>query len=156
METYCVRVSTGDLTFSAAHFITLGPDRCEGIHGHNYRVMVEVHGPLDDEGCVVDFVLLQRTLREILAELDHRVLLPLEHKAIRVDAGPAEVEVRYADRRWVFPASECCLLPLSNTTAELLARHIGRRLLQTVPSPLVRVEIEESAGFSAVCEWKGE
>ena len=55
MENCYVRVSKADLIFSAAHFITLGPDQCEGIHGHNYRVTAEVHGPLDENGCVVDF-----------------------------------------------------------------------------------------------------
>jgi len=156
MENFYVRVSKADLTFSAAHFITLGPDQCEGIHGHNYRVTAEVHGPLDENGCVVDFIALHKALRTIVDELDHRVLLPLEHPAIGVNAGQDEVEVRFGDRRWVFPNSECRLLPLSNTTAELLARYVGRRLLEAVPSPSVRIEIEESAGLSAVCELKGE
>jgi len=156
MENYYVRVSKADLDFSAAHFITLGPDQCEGIHGHNYRVTAEVHGPLDESGCVVDFIALHTALRTIVDELDHRVLLPLEHPVIRVDAGQDEVEVRFADRRWIFPTSDCRLLPLSNTTAELLATYVGQRLLDVVRSPLVRIEIEESAGFSAVCELRGE
>ena len=156
MENFYVRVSKADLTFSAAHFITLGPDQCEGIHGHDYRVAAEVRGPLDDNGCVVDFIALHKTLRTIIDELDHRVLLPLEHPAIGVSAGPKEVEVRFGDRRWVFPTSECRLLPLSNTTAELLARYVGRRLLDAVPSPQVRIEVEESAGLCAVCELRDE
>lgn len=156
MENFYVRISKADLTFSAAHFITLGPDQCEGIHGHNYRVTAEVHGPLGDDGYVVDFIALHTTLRTIVDELDHRVLLPLEHPAIRVNPGQDEIEVRFADRRWVFPRSECRLLPLSNTTAELLARYVGRRLHDVMASPLIRIEIEESAGFSAVCELRDE
>jgi len=162
MENFSVRVSKDDLAFSAAHFITLGPDQCEGLHGHNYGLTAEVHGPLDENGYLVDFIALHKSLRAIVDELDHRVLLPLEHSAIRVVEGENEVEVRFAERRWIFPKSECCLLPLSNTTAELLARYVGRRLLDALPPQiaqrlsLVRIEIEESAGLCAVCELKNE
>ena len=35
------------------------------------------------------------------------------------------------DREWLFPRDDCVLLPIENTTAELLARYIaGKRLLE--------------------------
>ena len=34
----------------------------------------------------------------------------------------------FADRRWVFPSGDCRLLPVANTTAELLAAYIGEPL----------------------------
>ena len=43
-ETYLVRLEQEYLTFSAAHFITFQGDTCEQLHGHNYRVWVEVEG----------------------------------------------------------------------------------------------------------------
>ena len=49
---------------------------------------------------------------------------------IQVEAGPASVHVRYRDREWLFPRGDCVLLPIENTTAELLARYIGQRLLE--------------------------
>lgn len=156
MERYRVRVAGDDLVFSAAHFITLAGSVCERLHGHNYRVAAEVSGPLDKNHYVVDFVALREALKAILDELDHRVLLPAEHPDVRVAADDREVTATFADRRWVFPRGDCLLLPLPNTTAELLARHIGRRLgddlhRRTAIRPRkVRVELEEGFGQRAI------
>ena len=42
------------------------------------------------------------------------------------------VHVRYQDREWTFPHEDCVLLPIANTTAELLGRYIGQRLLEVL------------------------
>lgn len=161
MPHFHIRVASDDLLFSASHFITLDADTIERLHGHDYRVAAEVHGPLDKNHYVVDFVFLRATLRAILDELDHHVLLPTEHPSIRVAAGQEEVEVAFAGRRWVFPRGDCRLLPIPNTTSELLAEYVGQRLLDGLAArrgarpALVRIEIKESTGFSAVCELHG-
>jgi 6-pyruvoyltetrahydropterin/6-carboxytetrahydropterin synthase len=158
MPRFHTRISRDDLAFSAAHFITLGADTCERLHGHDYRVTVEVHGPLDDNHFVVDFLALTRSLRQIVGELDEHVLLPTGNPLIRVDPGPEQVEVTFGRRRWAFPRSNALILPIPNTTTELLAEYIGRRLIERLESeggtrpPLVRVELEQSRGFSAICE----
>jgi 6-pyruvoyltetrahydropterin/6-carboxytetrahydropterin synthase len=157
MDSYRVRVAGDDLTFSAGHFITLG-DQCEAVHGHDYRVAAEVSGPLDENQCVVDFVVLRESLATIIAELDHRMILPAEHASIRVEAGPEDVVVTFARRRWVFPRGDCVLLPLANTTTELLAGHIARRLVDDLESrpcvrpQQIRVEVAEGRGYSAAWE----
>ena len=162
MEHFHVRVSKDDLVFSAGHFITLEGGACERLHGHNYRVAAEVHGPLDENHYVVDFAALRDTLRAVIEELDHRVLLPTGHPAIRVAADPREVEVTFGERRWVFPQGDCLLLPIANTTTELLARYVAERLLDGLESrcrvrpTLVRIEIEECPGLAAVCQLGGE
>ena len=158
MQQFHVRISKEDLVFSAGHFITLEGDTCERLHGHNFRVAAEVHGALDENHYVVDFLALRDTLRAIIAELDHRVLLPTEHKLIRVTAEGDEIEVTFDRRRWSFPRSDCLLLPIPNTTTELLARYLGGRLLDELAArtrtrpTLVKIEVEESPGFSAVCQ----
>lgn len=128
-ETFSVRLEKEQLVFSAAHFITFAGGICERLHGHNWGVAAEVVGPLDENQYVVDFIALRDTLRELTAELDHRMLLPTGHPTIQVDVGETEIEVRFERRRWVFPKEDCAVLPISNTTAELLACHLGRRLL---------------------------
>ncbi len=162
MPHFHVRISKEDLVFSAGHFITLESDTCEGLHGHNYRVAAEVHGPLDENHCVIDFLAVRDILRTIVAELDHRVLLPTGHPSIRVAAGDEQVEVTFGPRRWAFPRSDCLLLPIPNTTTELLARYLAQRLLDELPArtgsrpPCVQIEVEESPGFSAVCRLQAE
>lgn len=160
-ESYHVRVTKDYLVFSAAHFITFNGDICERLHGHNYRVAAEVFGPLDENQYVVDFIALRDTLKGIVDELDHHMLLPTEHPLIRVEADEREVVATFRERRWVFPREDCVLLPLVQTTAELLARFIGERLGEellertgTRPGRL-RVEVDECFGQLGVCEISG-
>ncbi|MEX2120549.1 MAG: 6-pyruvoyl tetrahydropterin synthase family protein [Pirellulales bacterium] len=161
-ESYWVRITKDYLVFSAGHFITFDGNVCERLHGHNYRVTAEVHGPLDENHYVVDFIALRDTLRAIVAELDHHMLLPASHPQIKVSAGDTSVEVAFEDRRWVFPRGDCILLPVANTTTELLARYIGRRLLDDLARAkgwrpaLLRIELDECEGQVAVCELRDE
>ena len=158
MEQYHVRIAKPDLVFSAGHFITFGNGVCERLHGHNYRVAAEVWGPLNENHYVADFTALAAIVKGILAELDHRMLLPAEHPHMHVVADDREVTATFEDRRWIFPRSDCLILPLPNTTAELLARYIGLRLgdelaAKTGARPdTVRIEVDECFGQIAVCE----
>jgi 6-pyruvoyltetrahydropterin/6-carboxytetrahydropterin synthase len=157
-ERYRVRVTKDHLVFSAAHFITFNGNICERLHGHNWRVAVEVAGPLDENSYVFDFIALRDAALRLVGELDHRMLLPTLHPAIHVNADDREVTATFEARRWVFPREDCVLLPVANTTAELIARwmalqlrdvirqHVGQKL------ELLRVEIEENFGQWAMCE----
>ncbi len=157
-DRYRVRMSKDYLVFSSAHFITYDGDVCEPLHGHNYRVTAEVAGPLDENHYVVDFIALRDLLKQIVDALDHRVLLPTEHRAIRVVESDREVEATFEDRRWVFPRGDCVLLPLANTTTELLARYIAGRLHDALTGRLgrqpgqVSVELDDCFGHIAICE----
>lgn len=59
-------------TFSAAHLIP-GHWKCGKVHGHNFKVEVEVEGDVKD-GMVIDFYELKRILKEIIDKYDHDLL----------------------------------------------------------------------------------
>jgi len=159
-ERFKVRVTKDHLGFCSGHFISYEGDKCERLHGHNYRTAVEVEGVLDENWYVFDFIALKNRTKAITDELDHHMLLPTTNPLIRVEAGPAEVCVRYRDRQWLFPREDCVLLPIENTTAELLARYIAGRLLADLEAQhgyrpeVLRVEVEENVGQSATYEWR--
>jgi 6-pyruvoyltetrahydropterin/6-carboxytetrahydropterin synthase len=159
-EHYHVRIEKDTLVFSAGHFITFAGNICERLHGHNYRVAAEVSGPLDENLYVVDFIALRDTLSAIVKELDHYMLLPTRHPAIRVSATDREVEATFEDRRWVFPRGDCVLLDVPNTTAEMLAGHIASRLLaglrarQIATPESVQIEVDECYGQLGVYRWQ--
>ena len=155
--TYRVRVTKDHLVFSAAHFITFGDNICERLHGHNWRAAVEVEGDLDQNHYVFDFIALRDQLQAIVNQLDHRVLLPTDHPQIHVSRQGTEIEARFEERRWVFPQEDCVLLPIANTTAELLAHWIGLRLRDSLPLDAdhglhaLTIEVEENFGQWATC-----
>lgn len=161
-ESYTVRVTKDELVFSAGHFITYDGGHCERLHGHNYRVAVELDGRLDENHYVFDFIALKQFTKQITDSLDHRMLLPTESEFIRVEERRGQIEVHYGERMWSFPRDNCVLLPLANTTAELIGRYIGQTLLEILkhersfePQSL-RVEVEECFGQIARYHWVGD
>jgi 6-pyruvoyltetrahydropterin/6-carboxytetrahydropterin synthase len=157
-ERFKVRVTKDHLVFCSGHFISYQGHQCERLHGHNYRAAVEVEGKLQEDYYVFDFIALKNRTKAITDELDHFMLLPTKNPVIKVEEVGASVRARYRDREWVFPRGDCVLLPIENTTAELLARYIAGRLLESlrmnekfVPEVL-RVEVEEGPGQGATVE----
>ncbi|MCA9008222.1 MAG: 6-pyruvoyl tetrahydropterin synthase family protein [Planctomycetaceae bacterium] len=158
-ETWRVRVTKDTLVFSAAHFITFNGNICERLHGHNWRVEAEIEGPLDENHYVFDFIALRDGLQSLVHELDHRVLLPDRHPSILVEVSDDQREVKatFENRRWIFPQEDCVILPLENTTAELIARWIGKSLVSRLKLKhqhglsRLRISVEENFGQWADC-----
>lgn len=156
---YKVSVAKEYLSFSSAHFITLAGHQCESLHGHNYRIGVVVEGDIDPEcAFVVDFGVLKRIVRPYVQEIDHRVLLPTQNPKLELREDGDRLLVEYLGaQRFVFPRSNCALLPISNTTAEKLAEYfvglVRDELRREGLSHLdaIEVEVEESAGQSGYC-----
>ncbi len=65
--------------FAAAHQLKMVTEKCENLHGHNWRIEVFVAGPeLDHSGVLVDFGVIKKHLAEIIDSLDHKFLNELE------------------------------------------------------------------------------
>jgi len=153
-----VQVSKDYLVFASAHFITFRGHQCETLHGHNYRVGVAVEGSVDAECLfVLDFSLLKQITRRLVDEIDHKVLLPtLNPKlAFREEGNRLAVDY-FGEPTYVFPRRDCAMLPIQNTTAEMLAQYLGIRVREELVrdgyTHLTRLEfeVEENYGQSAV------
>jgi 6-pyruvoyltetrahydropterin/6-carboxytetrahydropterin synthase len=159
-ERFKVRVTKDHLVFCSGHFISFHGHKCERLHGHNYRAAVEMEGPLTADFYVYDFVALKARTKAITDELDHHMLLATRNPVIGVVETATRVNVNYRDREWVFPREDCVLLPIENTTAELIARYIAGRLLDSLrvqdgfAPDVLRIEVEENVGQSATYEWR--
>ena len=154
-----VSVNKDYLVFASAHFITFAGHRCEGLHGHNYRVSVTIEGRLNEEAWFVfDFVELKRIMRKLCDEIDHLVLLPTESDRVQVSERDDNVHVSVDGRpRYVFPRRDCALLPIPNTTVEMLAEMLIDRLRVALTDAgasgvtAIEMEVEENFGQSATC-----
>lgn len=161
-ERYSICVTKDYLVFCSGHFISYEGDKCERLHGHNYRASVEIEGSLDENHYVFDFITLKNRTKLITDEFDHRMMLPTKNAVILLEESARSIRVRYKDREWMFPREDCVLLPIENTTAELLARYIGNRLREDLRTTckyipeVLRLEVEESFGQSATYEWRAD
>lgn len=155
--TFSIRLAKQDFKFSVAHFTIFGAATAEPLHGHNYRLALEVEGETVDElGLLADCDRLKRAARATCSALDDKMLLPeaSPHLALgrsggEKGSGKGTVAVRFADREYRFPAGEVLLLPMANVTMELLARWAWERIARVARGGAVQsltVEIEETPG----------
>ena len=96
--------------FSSAHTLVGHSGPCKKMHGHNWKVEVEITGEkLDKIGMVVDFKEIRKATSLVVDELDHEFLNNLE------------------------PFSE------DNPTAENIARYIFTKLSEEFSNKNVKV-----------------
>ena len=96
--------------FSSAHTLVGHSGPCKKMHGHNWKVEIEITGEkLDKIGMVVDFKEIRKATNLVVDELDHEFLNNLE------------------------PFSE------DNPTAENIARYIFTKLSEEFSNKNVKV-----------------
>jgi 6-pyruvoyltetrahydropterin/6-carboxytetrahydropterin synthase len=158
MESWSIKVQKDYLKFSAAHFLIFPDGTAERLHGHNYKVFVEIESALDEHGLVLNFQDLKPRIRDLVDELDEHLLIPGEHAELRSqDLGDGRIEISYRERRYAVPTQEVIVLPINNTSAENLAGYLGHRLLnrleQDFPGARIQritVGVEETPGQQGV------
>jgi len=147
---YRIVLEKEDFKFSAAHFTLFPGGGAELLHGHNYRVRVELSGSsLGEEGLLVDIESFKKVLRERCARLDSRTLLPEASGRLRWKRDGDAIEIVCGERCYRFPADDVLLLPLANTSMELFARMLWEDLAPALAGSRVEdlaVSVEESSG----------
>lgn len=154
MERWAIDIAKEYLKFSAAHFLIFPDGTTERLHGHNYRVYLELEAALDGHGLVLDFIQVKPVIRALCDELDEHWLVPGEHPVLKVNhRGDGVTEVRYGDQYYAAPTGDVIVLPINNTSSENLSTWIGRelqrRLLERFPDLLIeslQLAVEETSG----------
>ena len=67
-------VKTED-SFDSAHFLARYNGKCRNIHGHRWRVVIEIAGENLDDGMVVDFTDIKAALKSLTDNLDHSLVM---------------------------------------------------------------------------------
>ncbi len=61
--------------FDAAHSLPEYKGKCEQVHGHTYKLEVEIEGKVKEKGLVLDFEELKRAVeKKVIDRLDHKNL----------------------------------------------------------------------------------
>lgn len=127
---FTIRLKKESFKFSGSHFTIFGPNKGERLHGHNYYVSVSlrVSSISKDLGMAFDFNTVKPLVKEICDSLDEVVLLPENSPYLDLKKQDSEIEVKFNKKRYVFPISDICLLPVANVTSEELARYFAVEL----------------------------
>jgi 6-pyruvoyltetrahydropterin/6-carboxytetrahydropterin synthase len=108
---------------------------------------------------VFDFVELKRIMKGLCDAIDHLVLLPLQSTRIgvREDGSIVRVSVDGVEK-YVFPRAECALLPIPNTTVEMLAKMLTERLRAALSEQgaagLTAIEMEVEENFGQIATYR--
>jgi 6-pyruvoyltetrahydropterin/6-carboxytetrahydropterin synthase len=157
MERWSIDLQKEAFKFSAAHFLIFPDGSAERLHGHNYRVFVELEAQLSTHGLVLDFKAIKPVVREICDRLDEHWIVPGEHPVLRWSESGGSIEVRYLERVYSVPREDVLVLPINNTSSENLATWFGRELLAELRGRFselqvlsLRLAVEETSGQRGV------
>jgi len=160
-RTFSIEVAKDYFNFASAHFLIFADGKREPLHGHNYQVSVKLEGELDRAGVVLDFIAFKPMVKRICDSLDHRTLIQSKSPVLQVRRRASEIEVRYRRQKIILPRQDVLLLPLANTSTELLAEHVAgqirRQVRQKFPGAKIRsmeVGVEEARGQRGI--FRGE
>ncbi len=158
---FVIEVAKDYFNFASAHFLIFANGKREALHGHNYQVSVAMEGDLDRAGVVLDFIAFKPLVKQICDDLDHRTLIQRDSAALKIRHGDRHVIVLYKDQRIVLPERDALLLPLANTSTELLAEYIAGQIRRNVRREFagaklhtIEVGVEEARGQRGF--YKGE
>lgn len=134
----------------------LSPD--DGLVGESWIVDIELTGPLDDQGMVLDFSAVKKQIKHAIdALVDHRLLVPLRHAGLHVAEKGERLELSFRDNRaqlWQHgsPLFAVCGIPVKAITPETLApwlqQQVQARLADGMQLQLqLRPEVIEGAHY---------
>ena len=162
MESWSINLQKEAFKFSAAHFLIFPDGSAERLHGHNYRVFVDIDAALSRFGLVIDFKTVKPVIKELVDELDEHWLIPGEHPVLTTSAREdGVIEVRYLERYYAAPAEDVIVMQMNNVSAENLATWVGRqlreRLTRRFPELIVRrltCAVQETSGQRGVYHYE--
>ncbi|MHA1941013.1 MAG: 6-pyruvoyl trahydropterin synthase family protein [Candidatus Hodarchaeales archaeon] len=130
--------------FSASHFL-IGFDKCDRLHGHNYRVKLRVRYKPGITDEISDFRIINSILKNVLKGLDHKILLAGNSSETEILSSKTELnwEVYLKDKMYSFPKKDVLILEdLSQTTAENLAIYIHKSLNREIGKGIKGLNIQ--------------
>jgi len=139
-----------NIRFSSAHII---PDyeKCGRLHGHTYAVHLKVFGKPDENGIIMDFSSLKETVKKVVNELDHKVLIPEKSgfMTIKKEDDVVKLSLSSLKKKYVFPIDDCVLLPIDSTSAENLADYILEKIVRmmSISKRIKNIEVGVDEGF---------
>ncbi|MCE7748608.1 MAG: 6-carboxytetrahydropterin synthase QueD [Candidatus Heimdallarchaeota archaeon] len=130
--TYNLFLNRDYLTFSCAHFV-IGENFYEPLHGHNYKILINVYGTQGKDNMVIDFHDIKKILKPFVDSLDHYVLVPSNNKFLEITEKDEQVIIKipHLDKEYELPKSDVVLLPIENTTVEEMSHYFVKLLAQS-------------------------
>lgn len=112
-----------EFKWEMGHRLPSHSGKCKNIHGHTYKMRVEIEGDLDENGMVMDYYDVSEIISPIVDELDHSFMVKETEKEI----------IDFLDKL----KSKKVVVPFE-TTAENITLHLLKKIKERITSDRIK------------------
>lgn len=161
MKQTVVHLHKDSYKFSAAHMTVFHRTEKEALHGHTYRVAIEIGLVEAPELPIIPFEHFKKPILAICHQWDEKVLLPRASPYLKVIHEAEQAEFTLCGKRYSLPSDEVVWLPVDNVTTENLSREFLSAyaaaleiLIKEKRINQIKVTIEETPGLGSSTHWQ--
>lgn len=118
-----IEIEKSYLHFSAAHFTVFSATNRERLHGHNWRIAVEILCELGDDGLCFDYAIYKEILKDLCAKYDEYTLIAQDSPHLEVTEDDDYFFIKHNDITQPLLKTDTILMPVKNITIESLAHY---------------------------------
>lgn len=129
---------TKEITFDSAHMLSNYDGKCNNLHGHTYKLQIEVEGDVNTKTCMlIDFNELKEIINaNIMRMFDHALIFSTPHCRDEAEEALYEWAIKYNKKYYVMLRGK--------TTCEYMAPEIKNILQKTLVGFDVKVRLWET------------
>ncbi len=64
-----------EFKWEMGHRLPFNKNKCKNLHGHTYKMRLELEGEIQEDGMVIDYYDVTTALAPLIEELDHSVMV---------------------------------------------------------------------------------
>lgn len=127
-------------------FSYLCPER--GLLGESWQVDIYLKGSLDEQGMVLDFSAVKKTVKKLIdEEFDHKLVIPNQYRFSTVEPDNGYLTNIFTLRNGLniihkAPPSAYCLLEVETVTCENMSQAIEKRLKDLLPNNVDNIRLD--------------
>ena len=118
-----IEIEKSYLHFSAAHFTIFSATNRERLHGHNWRIAVEITGEIGDDGLCFDYAIYKEILKNLCARYDEYTLIADQSPHLEITQDSDYYYIKHDGRTQPLLKTDTILMPVQNITIESLSQY---------------------------------
>lgn len=118
-----IEIEKSYLHFSAAHFTIFSATNRERLHGHNWRIAVEITGRIDGNGLLFDYAIYKKILKDLCHQYDEYTLIAEQSPHLTIESDDQYHYITHNNITQPLLKTDTILLPVKNVTIESLSHY---------------------------------
>ncbi|MFT4636616.1 MAG: 6-pyruvoyltetrahydropterin/6-carboxytetrahydropterin synthase [Arenicella sp.] len=125
-----IEIEKSYLHFSAAHFTIFSATSRERLHGHNWRIAVEITGEMGDNGLCFDYAIYKKILKELCAQYDEYTLIADRSPYLKISEDSDFYHIEHNGITQPLLKTDTILMPVQNITIEALSNYFLQQMIK--------------------------